>query len=163
MHPFISPNRHRNLQHPRQHLATQRRRRWSMGVPAQCSQPFRADGSHDRGTINYIRNHLALVTAPWVFVRIFTSVGTGSVLSVSYSCCPDDDLVRLWRGDCPRHILRRWERLSPISSLSRLSFFHRAWIFFSFIFGGDDLASFLCSCLRGVARAFTVMFCGANY
>ena len=65
-----------------------------------------------------------------------------------------DDLFLLCRGDCPRHILKRCDRLSPISTFSHLIFFHSTRIFFSLAFSDG----FLWLCLRGVARAFTALF-----
>ena len=69
-----------------------------------------------------------------------------------------DDLFLLCRGDCPRHILKRCDRLSPaISTFSHLIFFHSIRIFFSLAFSDG----FLWLCLRGVARAFTALFYNA--
>lgn len=67
-----------------------------------------------------------------------------------------EDLFLLCRAGCPRHILKRCDRLSPISTFSDLIFFHSARIFFSLALSLSD--GFLWLCLWGVARAFTVLF-----
>lgn len=55
-----------------------------------------------------------------------------------------DDLFLLCRAGWPRHILKRCDRLSPISTFSLLIFFHSARIFFSLALSLSDGFLWLC-------------------